>query len=195
MTETTLIAPESGVITIESCAIFNHPRIRGRYRSSHLWRQHCARMAYPCSGKESAGGSLSEIRASPRFGHANPLETGWVRLGNAGCVTETFHHRYFTVDHGGIPEDSLSNGAANALRTHAPCTPLSRVQGVQEPHQVHQMPGRHLVPGLPNQQRLPVQQPRGESLGWLASSLLTTPPSRKKRPRNMKLRFRDDRHL
>lgn len=38
MTDRTLITPESGAIVIESCSIFNHPRIRGRYRSSHLRR-------------------------------------------------------------------------------------------------------------------------------------------------------------
>lgn len=38
MTDRTLITPESGAIVIEGCSIFNHPRIRGRYRSSHLCR-------------------------------------------------------------------------------------------------------------------------------------------------------------
>ena len=79
MKEWTLIPPESGAIVIEGCSIFNHPRIRGRYRSSHLCRLSPALYPLLCrSGgnpeRQETPWNASGI-ASPRFGHLSRFGT------------------------------------------------------------------------------------------------------------------------
>lgn len=102
MTDRTLITPESGAIVIESCSIFNHPRIRGRYRSSHLcrvFRQRWGRSANlqtvlitpGCLERQetpwnaSAPATLPDL-GSPEFGQVNGFRTS--------NVAATFHSRF-----------------------------------------------------------------------------------------------------
>lgn len=95
MKEWTLIPPESGAIVIEGCSIFNHPRIRGRYRSSHLCRLSPALYPLLCRLMSADPLTLRRCSASverqvtpwnasgitsPRFGHLSQFGTSKARV-------------------------------------------------------------------------------------------------------------------
>lgn len=97
------ITPESGAIAIESCSIFNHPRIRGRYRSSHLCRRIPVRYLYLWTAEYrerhetpgNAKGNAHTVTASPRFGHLSRFGTS-----KAGVTSRSRHAASRSVTHG-----------------------------------------------------------------------------------------------
>ncbi|CAB3901133.1 hypothetical protein LMG26691_04496 [Achromobacter animicus] len=104
MKDWTLITPESGAFLIEDCSIFNHPRIRGRYRSSHLCRLLVDRyvsvslMAGYLERHETPGNAST---ASPDSGQVNGSRTSNVAEAlRHACVTVT--SRDVTLDLGGV---------------------------------------------------------------------------------------------